>query len=172
MKSELKQRTLQNLADAYSGKQLRVNTEYQRGTKWSLPQKQGLIDSLLRGYQIPLFYVHLEARVNNYTGEVEKIAWLVDGHDRWKLCTGLAQRRDKCLHCISGRRSQSAPPPPGNQGVSSTLRALWQTVGGDQALILRTLSEAGTRFYWRKCIPKCGLLRATRIDVLMLLKKK
>ncbi len=82
MKSELKTRLLQNLADAYLGRELRVNSEYQRGTKWSLPQKQGLIDSLLRGYQIPLFYVHLEERKNNYTGEVEKTAWLVDGQQR------------------------------------------------------------------------------------------
>lgn len=61
MKSELKTRTLQSLADAYSSHELRVRPEYQRGTVWKLPQKQGLIDSLLRGYQIPLFYVHLEA---------------------------------------------------------------------------------------------------------------
>lgn len=82
MKSELKTRTLQSLADAYLADDLRVNEEYQRGTKWSLPQKQGLIDSLLRDYQIPLFYVHLEARTTQYTREVEKTAWLVDGQQR------------------------------------------------------------------------------------------
>lgn len=82
MKSELKIRTLQNLADASLGGELRVNREYQRGPKWSLSQKQGLIDSLLRGYQIPLFYVHLEARTNSYTGGVEQTAWLVDGQQR------------------------------------------------------------------------------------------
>ena len=80
MKTELKTRKLQSLAAAYSGKELRVKPEYQRGTVWKLPQKQGLIDSLLRGYQIPLFYVHLEARPNNYTGEFEKTAWLVAGN--------------------------------------------------------------------------------------------
>jgi hypothetical protein len=82
MKSELKTRTLQNLADAYSSHELRIKEEYQRGTVWKLPQKQGLIDSLLRDYQIPLFYVHLESRMNEYTREVEKTAWIVDGQQR------------------------------------------------------------------------------------------
>jgi len=63
-------------------KELRVNPEFQRGIKWSLAQKQGLIDSLLRGYQIPIFYVHLESRTNNYTGGVESTAWIVDGQQR------------------------------------------------------------------------------------------
>lgn len=82
MKSELKTRPLENLADAYSSRELRIKEEYQRGTVWKLPQKQGLIDSLLRDYQIPLFYVHLESRMNEYTREVEKTAWIVDGQQR------------------------------------------------------------------------------------------
>src|SRR4051794_24277318 len=82
MKSELKPHKLQTLAAAYTARELRVNPEYQRGTKWSLPQQQGLIDSLLRGYQIPLFYVHLLQRENAFTGGVETTAWLVDGQQR------------------------------------------------------------------------------------------
>jgi uncharacterized protein with ParB-like and HNH nuclease domain len=64
MKSELKIRTLNDLKAAYIAKELRVNPEYQRGLQWSMIQKQGLIDSLLRGYQIPIFYIHLETRIN------------------------------------------------------------------------------------------------------------
>ena len=56
MKSDLKPHTLQKLADAYLSHALGVNREYQRGTKWTSVQNQGLIDSLLRGYQIPLFF--------------------------------------------------------------------------------------------------------------------
>jgi len=55
MKSELTPKTLRVLADAYLARDLRVNPEYQRGTKWNLSQKQSLIDSLLSGYQVPLF---------------------------------------------------------------------------------------------------------------------
>ena len=91
MKTELKTRTLQRLADARLANELRPKPEYQRGTVWKLPQKQGLIDSLLRGYQIPLFYVHLEERANNYTGEVEKTAWIVDGQQRLDAIIGYRQ---------------------------------------------------------------------------------
>jgi hypothetical protein len=83
MKSELKQRTLEKLAEAYSSKQLRPNPEYQRGAyKWTLAQNQKLIDSLLRGYQIPLFYVHLIQKVHTFTDSVETTAELVDGQQR------------------------------------------------------------------------------------------
>ncbi|MBW7893734.1 MAG: DUF262 domain-containing protein [Opitutaceae bacterium] len=88
MKSEPKPRPLHRLAAAYTAKELRVKPEYQRGTVWKLPQKQGLIDSLLRGYQIPLIYVHLEQRPNNYTGAVETTAWLVDGQQRLAAIVG------------------------------------------------------------------------------------
>lgn len=91
MKTELKKRSLQSLADARLANELRPKPEYQRGTVWKLPQKQGLIDSLLRGYQIPLFYVHLEERSNNYTGEVEKTAWIVDGQQRLDAIIGYRQ---------------------------------------------------------------------------------
>src|SRR5580704_16469061 len=91
MKSEQRSRLLSELATAYGSHELRVKPEYQRGTVWKLPQKQGLIDSLLRGYQIPLFYVHLEQRPNNYTGGVETTAWLVDGQQRLAAIFGFLQ---------------------------------------------------------------------------------
>lgn len=91
MKTELKTRSVQSLADARLANDLRPKPEYQRGTVWKLPQKQGLIDSLLRGYQIPLFYVHLEERSNNFTGEVEKTAWIVDGQQRLDAIIGYRQ---------------------------------------------------------------------------------
>ena len=93
MQSELKTRVLENLADAYSAHELRVNPEFQRGLKWSFPQRQGLIDSLLRGYQIPIFYVHVESRTNNYTGGVEHTAWIVDGQQR--LAAIVAYRKNE-----------------------------------------------------------------------------
>lgn len=35
-----------------------VNPEYQRGVVWTLSQKKKLVDSVLRGYPIPLIYLH------------------------------------------------------------------------------------------------------------------
>ena len=83
MKSELKKHTLKTLADAFQSRaDLRLDLEYQRGEKWTSAQNQKLIDSLLRGYQIPLFYVHLLSRTNPFTGSVETTAYLVDGQQR------------------------------------------------------------------------------------------
>ena len=93
MKSELRTRKLQNLADAYSAQELRANREFQRGLTWSLTQKQGLIDSLLRGYQIPIFYVHVESRTNNYTSGVETTAWIVDGQQRLDAIAAYRQNK-------------------------------------------------------------------------------
>lgn len=81
MKSEIKKVPLKKLADSYK-KALRVNPEYQRGTEWNRSQQQSLIDSLLRGYELPLFYVHLFEKKNEYTGTAETTAWLVDGQQR------------------------------------------------------------------------------------------
>ena len=82
MKSALVPRSLQSLMTAYQAHELRANPEFQRGLKWGTTQRQGLIDSLLRGYQIPIFYIHLETRTNNYTQGVETTAWIVDGQQR------------------------------------------------------------------------------------------
>ncbi len=41
--------------------------------------------------EIPLFYVHLEERSNNYTREVEKTAWIVDGQQRLDAIIGYRQ---------------------------------------------------------------------------------
>jgi hypothetical protein len=91
MKSELKTHRLQRLAEAYSSHELKAKAEYQRGTVWKKGQRQGLIDSLLRGYQIPLFFVHVEERKNNFTGGVEKTAWIVDGQQRMAAIVGYLQ---------------------------------------------------------------------------------
>jgi uncharacterized protein with ParB-like and HNH nuclease domain len=82
MKSVLKTQHLRHLNAAYVARELRVNPEYQRGLQWGLVQRQGLIDSLLRGYQVPIFYIHIESRTNNYTQATETTAWIVDGHQR------------------------------------------------------------------------------------------
>jgi Protein of unknown function DUF262/HNH endonuclease len=41
-----------------SNQMLVVNPEYQRGSVWTPSQKKKLIDSVLRGYPIPLIYLH------------------------------------------------------------------------------------------------------------------
>jgi hypothetical protein len=59
---------------------LRVNSEYQRGAVWGDAQKRKLVDSVLRGYPIPLFYLHI---VTNKMGSLGG-SWLevIDGQQR------------------------------------------------------------------------------------------
>jgi len=109
MKSELKTHNLQELANAYLSRDLRVNAEYQRGTKWSLPQKQSLIDSLLRGYQIPLFYVHLKETPNAFTGGVNTTVWLVDGQQRIASIADFL-RNEFCLPEADGETQKMVNP--------------------------------------------------------------
>jgi hypothetical protein len=87
MKSKLEPKSLKDLADAYRKKSLRVAPDYQRGLTWRRPQQQGLIDSLLRGYEIPVFYVHIEESTNPYTKKTETTAWIVDGQQRLAAIT-------------------------------------------------------------------------------------
>src|SRR5262249_17921891 len=113
MQSELKKRPLKELADAYL-KDLRVNPEYQRGAKWTTPQKQSLIDSLLRGYNLPLFYVHLVERKNKFTGGVEITVWLVDGQQRLAAIAEFLQNK----FCL---------PDPGKEAAGSVVPSLLQS---------------------------------------------
>src|SRR6266567_8689972 len=109
MKSEIKTHKLSELANAYLNGDLRVNREYQRGTKWRLPQKQALIDSLLRGYQIPLVYVHIKETPNTFTGGVNATVWLVDGQQRLAAIADYL-RKDFCLQDPDVANTRSVTP--------------------------------------------------------------
>ena len=41
---------------AYKRNEIFVNRKYQRKLVWKLEEKQAFIDTLLRGYPVPLFY--------------------------------------------------------------------------------------------------------------------
>ena len=51
--------TVGDLIDNKRKQILRVNPEYQRGLRWNDLQKRMFIDSILRGYSIPAFYIHV-----------------------------------------------------------------------------------------------------------------
>lgn len=46
------------LLDLKMQQMLVVNAEYQRGAVWTITQKKKLVDSVMRGYSIPLIYLH------------------------------------------------------------------------------------------------------------------
>jgi hypothetical protein len=84
MKATPTTRSLQDLANAVLGAQkaLLPNPDYQRGgTNWTTAQRQALIDSLLRGYHIPLIYIHVEHRETSL-GDKNVYRWIIDGQQR------------------------------------------------------------------------------------------
>lgn len=50
--------TIEALIQLRQAQMLVVNPEYQRGIVWTAAQKKKLVDSVLRGYPIPLIYLH------------------------------------------------------------------------------------------------------------------
>ena len=51
-------KTVGDLLDLKKANMLYPNPEYQRGAVWTPAQKKRLVDSVLRGYPIPLIYLH------------------------------------------------------------------------------------------------------------------
>jgi len=58
MQPDLDNKTVGDLLDLRMADMLYANREYQRGAVWSTMQKKLLVDSVLRGYPIPLIYLH------------------------------------------------------------------------------------------------------------------
>ena len=58
MKTEQSKKPIKELVDLFTGKFMIVNSEYQRGVVWTEAQQKRLIDSLMRGYTLPLIYLH------------------------------------------------------------------------------------------------------------------
>ena len=52
------EKTIASILNLRKNNMLQVNREYQRGVVWTKMQKQKLIDSVLRGYPLPLIYLH------------------------------------------------------------------------------------------------------------------
>src|SRR5262245_32299987 len=72
--------TVQEILDLRQNKMLTVNAEYQRGPVWSSAQKKRLIDSVLRGYPIPLIYLHHIKR--SVAGMQREDLEVIDGQQR------------------------------------------------------------------------------------------
>lgn len=58
MISNQEKKSVGDLIELYKNKMLTANPEYQRGVVWGGKQKKKLIDSVFRGYPLPLIYLH------------------------------------------------------------------------------------------------------------------
>ena len=80
MNAQPEHRTVRALINLYKSEMLKVNPEYQRGTVWSSAQQKRLVDSVLRGYPIPLFYFHhINEEVEGFKRNALEI---IDGQQR------------------------------------------------------------------------------------------
>jgi hypothetical protein len=81
MKNETpKSWTIRDLVNANDTKALTVNREYQRGAVWKPPQQKRLIDSVLRGYPLPMIY--LLRKRQEFRGEYHTSYDVIDGQQR------------------------------------------------------------------------------------------
>src|ERR1043166_4859702 len=72
--------TIQDLIDQRNQGFLSVNAEYQTGPRWTAYQNRLLIDSILRGYPLPLFYLHYK---EHQAGALKRQGYdIIDGQQR------------------------------------------------------------------------------------------
>jgi hypothetical protein len=77
--------TIERLMRIKESNMLVINSEYQRGPVWNESQQKKLIDSVLRGYPLPLLYLHVkEIKTINLKGDssVTEKYEIIDGQQR------------------------------------------------------------------------------------------
>ena len=73
--------TVKEIVEDVKEQNITVNSEYQRAAVWSPDQQKRLIDSILRGYQLPIFYLH-EIPKTNARGDQWRVYQIIDGQQR------------------------------------------------------------------------------------------
>ena len=81
MKVTMGSMRVQQIVEDVKGQTITVNSEYQRAAVWSPEQQKKLIDSILRGYQLPIFYLH-EIPMSNSLGDSWRVHQIIDGQQR------------------------------------------------------------------------------------------
>ena len=72
--------TIKKLVDLRKNDMAKPNHEYQRGVVWNRDQQMKLIDSVLRGYQLPIIYLHYKKR--EVAGLTQESYDIIDGQQR------------------------------------------------------------------------------------------
>ena len=79
------------------------NPEYQRGEVWTRSQQRKLIDSIFRGYQLPIFYLQDTSVEYSDGGRWDRLE-IIDGQQRVNALRGyvkgdfppVQRRRQRC----------------------------------------------------------------------------
>ena len=82
MKSETEPLSVKEILKLQKNKLLEVDPEYQRGPVWTRLQKQYFVDSILRGYHIPLIYMHFKKGSEVAGLQVGDRLYIIDGQQR------------------------------------------------------------------------------------------
>lgn len=80
MTSNIETKTISDLLQLRKNNMLTVNSEYQRGAVWNPTQQKKLIDSVLRGYLLPVIYLHHKRR--QVAGMTKDDLEIIDGQQR------------------------------------------------------------------------------------------
>ncbi len=81
MDTEMVDRTVSQLVENRDRGRMFPNPEYQRGEVWTPGQQKKLIDSIFRGYQLPIFYLHNIRETFSDGGIVDRLE-IIDGQQR------------------------------------------------------------------------------------------
>ena len=73
-------RTVKELVELRKHDMVKPNPEYQRGVVWTTDQQMKLIDSVMRGYQLPIIYLHDIKR--EIAGRTQEFYDIIDGQQR------------------------------------------------------------------------------------------
>ena len=71
---------IKDLVDLRRDEFAKPNPEYQRGVVWTIDQQKKLIDSVLRGYQLPIIYLHDVKKT--VAGRTQEYYDIIDGQQR------------------------------------------------------------------------------------------
>ena len=80
MESKQAFRTVKELVDLHKEGMAKPNHEYQRGNVWKTDQQKLLIDSVLRGYKLPMIYLHDRKKI--VAGRTNESYDIIDGQQR------------------------------------------------------------------------------------------
>jgi hypothetical protein len=105
VKAQPDNKTIKDLLALRKARMLTANPEYQRGEVWTYPQKKRLVDSVLRGYPIPLIYLHhIKTEV---AGAKRDDFEIIDGQQRinalWEYAEGAFKLFDPKLDAEAAR---------------------------------------------------------------------
>lgn len=91
-------KTIKDLIDLKKSGVLTPNSEYQRGPVWDKKQQKKLIDSVLRGYPLPMFYLHYKKTIT--AGLTNEQLEIIDGQQRINALAEFAERELKLFDPI------------------------------------------------------------------------